>query len=336
VLSLPWRTISHDDRTIGLPRRAPLTREDRLRRHHLVLFSFASLAALTAWGCGDDETVSDDDATTTTTTSTGGSGATGGDGGSGGSEGGGGSVPDPCESDTVQLLISEVAVQPETHEFIEVWNPSSTAVDLSNYYLSDNSAYHTLTAGPWTPQQTPNTDFLVQFPAGTIIGANEVLVVELGTDFETAFAGCPDFTVRSGVTCNGSAVPQMVVPANGSLGAPGSLLSNEGEMAILFCWGGSSRVFDVDYVSWDADADPNTHVDKSGVAGYANDTPMATQADALAPFSQNSIGRCDATEPGETLTGGNGLLGHDETSEDFAASFQVFTAPSPGAVNTCN
>jgi hypothetical protein len=303
--------------------------------HRLLLLSVASLAALAAWGCGDDEATTDDDATTTTTTtSTGGTGATGGSGGEGGSEGG--SVPDPCESDTVQLLISEVAVAPATHEFIEVWNPSGSPVDLTNYYLSDNSAYYTLTQGPWTPQQTPNTDFLVQFPPGTIIGANQVLVVELGTDFESSFAGCPHFTVRSGVSCNGSAVTQMVVPANGSLGMPGSLLSNEGEMAILFCWGGGSRVFDVDYVSWDPDLDPNTHVDKSGVAGYANDTPMASQADALVPFAENSIGRCNANEPGETLTGGNGLLGHDETSEDFAASFQVFTTPSPGTVNSCN
>ena len=318
-----------------------------MHRHHLLFLSFASIAALAAWGCGDDETKADDDGgTTTTTTSNGGSGATGGDGGTGGAGGSGGdgtggdggSVPDPCESDTVQLLISEVATLPGTDEFIEVWNPSTTPVDLTNYHLSDNSAYHTLTAGPWTAQQTPNTDFLVQFPAGTIIGAGEVLVVELGTDFETTFASCPDFTVRSGVTCNGAAVPEMVVPANGSLGAPGTLLSNDGEMAILFCWGGGARVFDVDYVSWDADnTDANTHVDKSGLPGYANDTGLIAQADAPSPMMNGeSIGRCDATEPGETLTGGNGLLGHDETSEDFAASFTVFATPSPGAINTCN
>jgi len=262
----------------------------------------------------------------------GGSGATGG-----GTAGAGGTFVDPCTMDTVHLLLSEVATQPATDEYVEIWNPSTTAVDLSNYYLSDNSVYHGIASGTaWAPGGTPDTDFLVQFPAGTIIDAGGVLTIEFGTDFEGLGASCPDLTVRDNVMCNGNAVPQMITPTNGGLGANvGSLLSNDGEMLMLFCWGGGDIVYDVDYVNWDDDSDPNTHVDKSAVAGYQPDTSEANQAEASKPAVDESIGRCTDMENGETTSGGNGLLGHDETSENFAVSWRILVTSSPGSVNSC-
>ena len=56
-------------------------------------------------------------------------------------------------------------------EFVEILNPTASPVDLSDYHLADNSAYHTVTAGPWTPSGTPQTDFLVQFPPATMLPA---------------------------------------------------------------------------------------------------------------------------------------------------------------------
>ena len=85
--------------------------------------------------------------------------------------------------------------------------------------------------------------------------------------FEQYWGGCPDLTVRPNLTCNGNPVAQVVEPTNGGVGVNyGTLLSNGGEMLMLFCWAGGNRVYDVDYVNWDADADANTHVDKSGIA----------------------------------------------------------------------
>ena len=100
----------------------------------------------------------------------------------------------PCDSaPSPHLVISEVATHPNTAEFIEIWNPSSQPVNLTNYFISDNSVYHTIAQGPWDPTQTAGTDFVAQFPEDTVIGAGEVLVVQAGTDYEAAFpvAPCP-------------------------------------------------------------------------------------------------------------------------------------------------
>src|SRR5437870_5090318 len=40
------------------------------------------------------------------------------------------------------VLISEISVTPAAAEFIEIYNPTAAAVDLTNYYLSDNAGYH--------------------------------------------------------------------------------------------------------------------------------------------------------------------------------------------------
>ena len=74
---------------------------------------------------------------------------------------------------------------------------------------------------------------------------------------------------------------------------------------------------------------------------YADDTSEMAQRAVAAPppaigmMTSESIGRCDTTEDAEAMANGNGLLGHDETSEDWSVSFQIFTTPSPGTVNSC-
>ncbi|MBW2453960.1 MAG: hypothetical protein JRI68_05605 [Deltaproteobacteria bacterium] len=192
------------------------------------------------------------------------------------------------------------------------------------------------------PQSNPGrVAVLIQFPQGATIAAGGLLTIEFGSDFETAWGTCPDYTVRSGITCNSNPVTQMVAPTNGGFGTtPGNQLSNSGEMAMLFCWTPGYLVHDVDYLNWDSEEplDPNTHVDKTNVTGYLPDTAMATQGTVAAtgPTNGNSIGRCDDTEDSETTTGGNGLLGHDETSEDWSASFELQAAVTPGAANNCN
>jgi hypothetical protein len=58
------------------------------------------------------------------------------------------------------------------------------------------------------------------------------------------------------------------------------------------------------------------------------------QVGAPVPMPGSSIERC-GVEAGETTMGGNGITGHDETSENFALSFVVQAMPTPGAVNGC-
>jgi hypothetical protein len=133
----------------------------------------------------------------------------------------------------------------------------------------------------------------------------------------------------------------MLIPANGSVGAnDGALLSNDREMVVLFTWdGAATTVKDVDYVTWGTNFDNNSRADKTGVAGYQADTARNAQKPASLVLTDGGVGnvsieRC-GIDNGETLSGGNGITGHDETSEDLGASFASQNTPSPGTKNAC-
>jgi len=108
-------------------------------------------------------------------------------------------------------------------------------------------------------------------------------------------------------------------------------------MLILFTWDGNTAnvLKDVDYVTWGVMFENGTRVDKTGVAGYQPDTAPAMQNPAPAPPNGQSIERCSTMESGEKASGGNGISGHDETSEALGMSFTVQAMPTPGAKNAC-
>jgi hypothetical protein len=81
--------------------------------------------------------------------------------------------------------------------------------------------------------------------------------------------------------------------------------------------------------------DEGTRIDKTGVGSYLADTARDMQNPAPAASTNGqSIERC-TIEPGERLSGGNGITGHDETSERLDMSFRVQTMPTPGMRNSC-
>jgi hypothetical protein len=289
----------------------------------LALIGAAALAALPGCGGGGEGTAA------TTTTGGGGAGASGGAGNGG--HGGAG-------TDGTHVVISELALEPSGGEFIEIWNPTDAEIDLTDYYLSDNAIYFNLAAGlPWMPAGSPGIDFLARFPQGTMLGAGAVLVLAAHPDFEITYGRCADYSLtESPVPCGGQTVTPMVAPQNGGLGSQPGLLTNDGEMLILFTWSGTvgEPVKDVDYVTWGQDLGASEVVDKSGEMGYAPDTPPAQQRPAAVPAADQSLERC-AIDAGERLTGGNGIDGHDETSEQMDQSFVIATTPSPGVVNAC-
>jgi len=47
-----------------------------------------------------------------------------------------------------------------------------------------------------------------------------------------------------------------------------------------------------------------------------------------------AVERCKI-ESSEKLSGGNGMTGHDETSEDLGTSFKSQASPTPGTKNSC-
>lgn len=247
------------------------------------------------------------------------------------------------------LVISEIAVQPTAGEFIEIYNPTSQTINLSNYYLTDatnpsSGFYYYNLPDTNAFAGTGSADFLAKFP-NVDISAGEYKVVSLkpATDFNTTYGMNPDFEMQT----SGTVGVDLMLPgfANGTAIQTNAGLSNAGEIVILFHWDGASDlVQDVDYLVW---GDKAEAVDKTGISidgpdadtvstTFANDTEIANQIPVSS--ATHAIGNSwqrfsDASETGESQTGGNGITSHDETSEALSASFGE-GIPTPKAPST--
>ncbi len=272
-----------------------------------------------------------------------------------------GHVPAARASD--HLLISEFAVTPTDGEFVEIFNPTAEAVDLTNYYITDYvlssnplNNYWRLVDGQLVPDPAFPNDFLAKFPDGATIQPGETVVVALHDDGSfTSFwsqgsnIAVPDYELVQDGSIDG--VLDMVDPGPAAIGAPyiqsAAGLSNAREVIVLFHWDGESDlVQDVDIVQW-SDAGPvfNTVSPvKTGVSvdGPDADTAASTYLPDTAPQGQElaapgahnvgrTVTRISYQEGDETLAGGNGVTGHDETSENLSVTWRTNTEPSIGS-----
>lgn len=251
------------------------------------------------------------------------------------------------------LLVTEVGYDPvdetgATAEFVEIMNPGPAPVSLENVWLAnDEEAYPLVVNGPITSGITSG-DFVYRFP-NVVLDPGRVAVVCHDSDafLSEHFGGGPlaFFTEQPGqpllfeVTDDGLGDG---VPAMGDWGSyPAGTMSmaNNGESVGLCEWDGASdRVRDHDWVCWlTLNYIPNKDVDfPFGIDGpdadFENSFFHEDSATALpAPDAPEgmSIHRTTLAEPGEAASGGNGIGGHDETTEDGSASWQV-AAPTPG------
>jgi hypothetical protein len=258
-------------------------------------------------------------------------------------------VAAPAFGQNGHLLVTEFVVTPTNGEFIEIFNPTSATVDLSQYYLTDDIApnkidYVKVVNGAGALSLSI-ADFLVKFPDGANIAPGETQTIAF---MDTAFARTYSKSANYEVTSSNDAVPNMVEISI----KPGTgFLTNGSETIVLFAWDGASDlVQDVDYLVW---GNKGTAVDKSGLAidgpdadsdvsTYQNDTAVANQSvvntdnDADPdPHDFGDSAQRVTLEVGETLTGGNGITGHDETSENLSiagGSWALHAAPTPGSV----
>jgi hypothetical protein len=229
------------------------------------------------------------------------------------------------------LLLSEITLAPDSGEFIEIYNPTSNAISLDNYYLADNAEYDTLPSG--TTNVTAS-DFIVRFPAGYNIQPNQALVIAMKGDYFSAYSGItPAFEVISQ-----GAVPDMLAINLGSA----ATLTNTGEGVILFYWDGSSDlVADVDMVNAGAPSIGNQIASKTGLSVDGPDGDVIASSyltdvnsmplQVTTPGSGKSTKRIYLEGSNETHGGGNGITGDDETSENILVTWDsVLTAPTPG------
>lgn len=248
------------------------------------------------------------------------------------------------------LLISELVGDPTAAEFVELFNPTGLPIDLSNVYFTDADdlnapktlEYYKLPTGAnYNPSNTV-TDYLVRFPAGATIAPGACVVMATdGAGFMTTYGKPADYCTRNPA---GGSVQMLTSPGNGTwTAAPtgsSTSLFPDGEPMTLFTWDGQSDlVQDLDYlyVGPKSTGNANDPHDKTAVAidgpdadttpsVYLADTPAAQQSNVLGDIVQ----RIDFTEGTERKTGGNGLTGHDETSENVNVTFITGTTATPG------
>ena len=248
------------------------------------------------------------------------------------------------------LLISEVVVTPTAGEFIEIYNPNATAMDLSNVYITDatfaggSTYYYNIVTGTNAGGGSFG-DFLARFPDGATIapGAYQTIALTGSDDYFTTYGINPDYELFEDNTTS-DAIADMREALPGSINNQGGL-TNGAEVAILFYWDGmTDLVTDLDYVLW---GDTDEAVDKTGVSidgpdadgtpsVYNNDTAIASQqlVSTSAHSSGQSFQRQDLAEGNEITTGGNGVNGQDETSEDLMNTWCSSVA-TPGAESSC-
>ena len=249
--------------------------------------------------------------------------------------------PEPMP-DPPHLLLTEVCVSASPHEFVEIYNPTTEAVALDNYYLTDavhyEQAYYMLPAGNPNQGSIGGGDFFdfnARFPADMMIQPGQTLTISIAgaESFAGSWAGAqPDLQL-----VGGGSVPEMRDVFSGSrLGSPTgepATLTNGAEIVVLYHWDQvSDLTTDIDMFQWGSSA--SARVDRQNVSvngtAYANDTPLASQEEfGLTHAVGESFQRIDAGEGTESVTGGNGTTDHDETSENYNTTWRVSTG-TPG------
>ncbi len=269
------------------------------------------------------------------------------------------------------LLITEVVAGPTEAEYIEIHNPTSAPINLSNVYLTDFNDYACVLGATCTiPGRAVATlggsDFVARFPDGATLAPGAYATIATGqpADFPRLLGGqCPTYyfprTTPMLGTCTMSQPMRQTPNATAAAPSIGSTagITNDGEPISLFQWDGAAAlVQDLDYFVHGAPSTANAQVDKTGVmvvrgtmmATYRPDTPVAMQQQGPRFANGGANVRCHLGEGAETRTGGNGATGHDETSERFTLTWRA-TAPvmvvgdagltsvnaSPNAANNC-
>ena len=216
------------------------------------------------------------------------------------------------------LLLTQIVTQPTAGESFSIYNPTDSPIDLTNYYICDDEDYYTMQTEDELSPSHIASGFTARFPSINI-ESGDTLNIILNENY-TEYYGeefIPDI-IMYGADNN-----SMLETEIGSFGGASDKINDDAEMIILFYWDGnlSSPIQDVDYFIWGSSQNA---FDKSDVPEYENDTPIESQlffeTEAETYYAYSRIG---TEEIDETQTGGNGITGHDETSENFRESWEI-------------
>ena len=222
------------------------------------------------------------------------------------------------------VVVSEIVLQPGSSsasnaEYIKLYNPTDNAIDLSDYYLTDatdtaNQKFYYNLPSESNYWSGSGSDFIARFPQGYSLPAKGEIIIAATTTaaYQGYYGSAPDLAIKDDL--------RHAIDGQTTKGGAPAYLDNSAETLVLFYWDGSSTtVKDVDYVIWGSLL---CAVDKSGVAGYQNDTPVAQQTFAPTHTDGFKLQRV-SDEGAEPSSGGNGITGHDETGENLNVTWGV-------------
>ena len=230
------------------------------------------------------------------------------------------------------LLITEVFVPSSGNSqaaFVEIYNPTGSPVSLNQLYLANYNTYYNMVNGTYSSNAA---HFVVQFP-DVQLAVNEALAIATnGSRYHEYFGKYADYEI-AGNDANTPDIIKLKVGDNPSL-------SYSGGMIILFAWDGVvDLVQDLDYVPWgvfNTGWMDKTSVSIDGPDGntdistYNNDLAKASQQAQKSLAAAKSLQRSGLVEVDEISTGGNGISGHNEATENWVSSF-IIADPGPGS-----
>lgn len=226
---------------------------------------------------------------------------------------------------TDHLVFTEVVLTPSDGEYVVISNPTGSPVLMGNYYITDgtdsvNDKYYFNLPDSSNFMESSSTDFMARFP-DTSLASGESLILNLArlSDYVATYGSNPDLTLKDDM------LPAIIGESTFGSSPYAKLNEVTGESLVLFYWDQTDSVVqDIDYLVWGADSASASSfmVDKSAVPGYQNDTPISNQSFAANHVVGEKLIR-NSDEGSETSSGGNGITGHDETSENLNTTWSV-------------
>ena len=214
-------------------------------------------------------------------------------------------------------------------EAVEIKNPTSEDIFLGDYYITDASKpadsppkyYYNLPSGEnfWS---NSISDFIARFPGDTIsAGSSIILSLHDSARYFNYYNTYPNYTLFGNML--NAIEGEQTISINPNFSHI-EMLQNP-EVLILFKWvQGEPSVKDVDYFLW---GDTTYGISKTDISGYVPDTPLALQSVMPSISGDQIYQRRRTEEKDEVLFGGNGITGHDETSENLLDSWTILFNP---------